>query len=219
MKKTILILLSVLPFYFISAQESDFGNWLIYIGNKKINSKLNFHHEIQYRNYNSVGDLEQLLMRTGIGYNLTKSNNNLLLGYGFIASQNYDSLGEKTGVNEHRIFQQFITKQNSGRFFWGHRYRFEQRFIEENYKMRLRYFLNVRVPLNATALNPGTFYLSGYNEIFMDVEKDNAFDRNRLYGGIGYQIKKGIKVEMGYMNQFLSQSNRDQFNVFLFAKF
>ena len=85
--------------------------------------------------------------------------------------------------------------------------------------MRLRYFLNLRVPLNTSVIKPGTFYLPGYNEIFMDVEKDNAFDRNRLYGGIGYQIKKGIKVEMGYMNQFLSQSNRDQFNVFLFAKF
>ena len=39
--------MSVLPFYFISAQESDFGNWLIYIGNKKINSKLNFHQELR----------------------------------------------------------------------------------------------------------------------------------------------------------------------------
>ncbi len=71
------------------AQDSDFGNWLIYIGSKKLNSKWNLHHEIQYRNYNAIGDLEQLLLRTGIGYNLTENNNNLLLGYGFIASENY----------------------------------------------------------------------------------------------------------------------------------
>ena len=219
MKKIIIVFLVVFPLCFISAQDSDFGNWLIYIGNKKINSKLNFHHEIQYRNYNSIGDLEQLLIRTGVGYNLTESNNNLLLGYGFIASENYDDSGEKTGVNEHRIFQQFITRQNSGRFFWGHRYRFEQRFIEQNYKMRLRYFLNLRVPLNTPVIKPGTFYLSGYNEIFMDVVKETAFDRNRLYGGFGYQISKGVKLETGYMNQFLDSSNRDQFNVFLFAKF
>ena len=56
----------------INAQESDFGNWLIYIGSKKINSKWNIHHEVQFRNYNAISDLEQLLLRTGLGYPLTK---------------------------------------------------------------------------------------------------------------------------------------------------
>tara|TARA_B100001540_G_scaffold316191_1_gene345401 strand:+ start:230 stop:889 length:660 start_codon:yes stop_codon:yes gene_type:complete len=205
--------------FLVSAQESNFGNWLIHIGSKKINTKFNLHHEIQYRNYNAIGDLEQLLIRTGIGYNLSENNNNLLFGYGYIASENYFLGGDKMRVNEHRIFQQFITKQNSGRFFWGHRYRFEQRFIEENYKMRLRYFINLRVPINKNALDPGAFFISGYNEIFMDVNKETAFDRNRLYGGLGYQLSKGLKIEVGYMNQFLSTFNRDQFNVFLFSKF
>lgn len=213
-----LTVLSVFTFG-ASAQDSDFGNWLIYIGSKKLNEKFNLHHEVQYRNYNAIGDLEQLLLRTGIGYNLTEGNNNLLLGYGYIGSENYDALGEKFRVNEHRIYQQFVTKQSAGRFFWGHRYRFEQRFIEDNFKMRLRYFLNLRVPLNKTTLDPGAVYVSSYTELFMDVEKETAFDRNRLYGGLGYQINPKLKMEMGYMNQFMSAINRDQFNVFLFAKF
>jgi len=66
------------------AQESAIGNWLMYLGNQKINNRWNWHHEIQYRNYNFVGDLEQLLLRTGIGYNLSANNNNLLLGYTYI---------------------------------------------------------------------------------------------------------------------------------------
>ena len=45
----------------INAQQSDFGNWLIYIGNKKLNTKCNIHNEVQYRNYDAVGDLEQSL--------------------------------------------------------------------------------------------------------------------------------------------------------------
>ena len=48
-------------------QDSNFGNWLIYIGSKKLNQKWNLHHEVQYRNYNFIGDLEQLLLRTGLG--------------------------------------------------------------------------------------------------------------------------------------------------------
>ena len=38
------------------AQDSNLGNWLIYIGNKKLNSKWNIHNEIQYRNYNAIGE-------------------------------------------------------------------------------------------------------------------------------------------------------------------
>lgn len=201
------------------AQSSDLGNWLIYIGSKKLNSKWNIHHEVQYRNYNAIGDLEQLLLRTGIGYNLTENNNNILFGYGYILSENYVIGDEKEAVNEHRIYQQFTTKQSAGRFSWGHRYRFEQRWVEDTYKMRLRYFLNARVALNKPTLEAKTFYLSGYNEIFMDTNKSTAFDRNRLYGGLGYQLNKNIKLELGYMNQFKASSNSDQMNVVVLASF
>ena len=85
--------------------------------------------------------------------------------------------------------------------------------------MRLRYFVNLRVPLNKEFLERGAVYLSGYNEVFMDVKKESAFDRNRLYAGFGYQIHDAIKIETGYMNQFMSSINRDQFNIFFFAKF
>ncbi len=66
-----LLFMVMLPI-FSMAQESDFGNWLIYIGNKKLNSKWNVHNEVQYRNYNAVGDLEQLLLRTGFGYTFNR---------------------------------------------------------------------------------------------------------------------------------------------------
>lgn len=76
------------------AQKNDLGAWYMYFGNNKISKKLNWHNEIQYRNFDAIGDLEQLLIRTGIGYDLTENNNNVLLGYGFILSQPYVN-GEK----------------------------------------------------------------------------------------------------------------------------
>ncbi len=60
------------------AQKTDLGNWFIYSGNQKINTKWNWHNEVQYRNFNFAGDLEQLLLRTGLGYNLSENNNNVL---------------------------------------------------------------------------------------------------------------------------------------------
>jgi hypothetical protein len=92
------------------SQKTDIGNWFIYFGNQAINKKWNWYNEIQYRNYNFVGDLQQLILRTGIGYNLTENNNNILLGYGFINAQKYVADTEtKVGTNEHRLYQQFIT--------------------------------------------------------------------------------------------------------------
>lgn len=201
------------------AQSSDLGNWLIYFGNKKINEKINLHHEVQYRNFNAIGDMEQLLLRTGIGYNLTPSNNNLLLGYGFIQSENYvNGQDDKVGVSEHRIYQQFITKQKAGRVGIQHRYRFEQRWVEEDFKMRFRYFLSVNLPITEKTMTDKTLYASAYNEIFIN-EKDNHFDRNRLYGGLGYKLNDKLRFELGYMNQYFGGASRDQANVIAFFNF
>ena len=212
-----LIMVLMLPLSF-QAQESDLGNWLIYIGNKKLNSKWNIHNEVQYRNYNAVGDLEQLLLRTGLGYNINEKNN-VLLGYGYILSENYiGDTDEKISINEHRIFQQFTTKQSVGKVGLSHRYRFEQRFVEDDFKMRFRYFLGIKIPLQYKEDGDNPLYVSAYNEIFLNTES-SVFDRNRVYGGLGYTFSKQLRLELGYMNQFFETSGRDQINIIAFVNF
>jgi len=211
------LLIGILAFSISSyAQSSDLGNWAIYFGNKKFNDKWNLHHEVQYRNYNVVGDLEQLLLRTGVGYNLAENNANLLLGYGFIRSENYASDDSKFIVNEHRIYQQLQFKQSFGRFSFGHRYRMEERFIDngfiESFKMRFRYFLTAKVALSQPTMVAKTFYLSAYNEIFLNIG-DAPFDRDRLYGGLGYKATDNLSFELGYMNQVFAAGSRDQVNI------
>lgn len=217
LKTAVLALTLALPFIGFS-QDSNLGNWLIYIGNKKLNSKWNLHNEVQYRNYNIVGDLEQLLLRTGIGYNLSE-NNNVLLGYGFILSENYiENTQNKISVNEHRVFQQYTTKQSIGKVKLSHRYRFEQRFVEADFKLRFRYFLSLNIPLMKTESGNSPLYLSAYNEIFLN-SKSAIFDRNRVYGGLGYNLNKNIRFELGYMNQFFENNSRDQINIITFVNF
>jgi hypothetical protein len=199
----------------VQGQESNLGNWLIYIGNKQLNEKWNLHHEVQYRNYDAIGDLEQLLLRTGLGYTFGESKKNILLGYGYILSENYNSeMDLKKSVNEHRIFQQFISKQKLGKLKLSHRYPFEQRFVESDFKMRVRYFLGVNVPISSEEENK--YYFSAYNELFLNT-KSKLYDRNRLYGGFGYHLNKKVRLELGYMNQFFNEGRRDQLNIFTFV--
>ena len=215
-KNQLLIILFLINIFSVKSQDNNIGNWLIYFGNKDLNSSFNWHHEIQHRNYNILGELEQLLVRTGLGYNVNE-NNNILLGYGFIDSRNKAiESNEILKVNEHRIYQQFISKQVIGKIKIQHRYRFEQRFIEDDFKLRYRYFLSLNIPLLKTNKK---YYISAYNEIFIDASQENSFDRNRIYGGLGYKLNSNIKLELGYMNQIFNNSTRDQLNVICFFNF
>lgn len=204
---TVLSLGSITAF----AQKNDLGAWYMYFGNNKISKKLNWHNEIQYRNFDAVGDLEQLLIRTGIGYDLTENNNNVLLGYGFILSQPYVN-GEKKENIEHRIFQQFITKQKFGRFNLQHRYRLEERFLQDDFRMRFRYMLGLNIPITNKEMLPKSLYASVYNEIFLHFDSP-VFDRNRVYGALGYVINKNMRIEAGYMNQIQENRNRGQIQI------
>jgi len=209
----------LLLFFFtanVNAQNSDIGNWFIYLGNQKINNRFNWHNEVQYRNYNFIGDTEQLLLRTGIGYDLTENNNNVLLGFAYIYSEPYiPGTDEKFHTNEFRIFEQFISKEQFGRVYILHRYRFEQRFIEDDFKMRLRYYLSLNVPLNKKTIEKNAVYASAYNEIFINT-KPNLYDRDRVYGGVGYCFSKNFKVEAGIMSQLFTVGNSTQFQIIVF---
>jgi hypothetical protein len=76
--------------------------------------------------------------------------------------------------------------------------------------------LGINVPLSKKETNK--LYLSAYNEIFLNTESP-IFDRNRLYGGIGYKISDSVRMELGYMNQFFETSSRDQLNIMTFVNF
>lgn len=203
----------------LPAQESKTGNWLMYFGNQRINQRWNWHNEIQYRNYNIIGDLEQLLIRTGIGYDLSPNNNNILLGYGFILSEPYVAgTDEKRETTEHRIFQQWISRQKFDRFYLQHRYRIEERFIEDDFKMRFRYFLSFNIPLNKKEMTDDAVYLSLYNEIFLNTQEP-VFDRDRIYAALGYVFNPYLRVEAGYMVQVYSSNQRGQIQLALFNNY
>ena len=194
----------VLGILFSNSQE-DTGNWIMYFGTNKISDKLSIHSELQYRNHTiSPTNIEQLLLRTGLNYHI-KPHASATIGYAHIGNHTYESNRKSPEVEEHRIWQQFLTTNKIGRIKFEHRYRIEERFIEKDFKTRFRYRIMLFYPLNRKLFETGTIYLGIYNELFINGEK-TFFDRNRLYGGIGYKCSQNTEFQIGLLRQEVQTS-------------
>jgi hypothetical protein len=201
MQSKLLLLISCLLFTFnLQAQEDELGNWIMYFGGNRVSDKLSIHTEIQYRNHTVAPvNVEQLLLRTGLNYHISSSAF-ITAGYAYIPSYVYESEQSAPETTEHRIWQQLIMTNTVGKVKFEHRYRIEQRWVNGDYRNRLRYRIMAFIPLGKPTIEPKTFFIGLYDEIFMNT-KATFFDRNRLYGALGYQINKETNVQVGLLNQ------------------
>jgi hypothetical protein len=207
-KLLILSLISIFSLPAIAQSESDLGSWYMYFGNFRFSeSPWAIHGEVQYRNHNILGDLEQLLLRTGLQYNLKSGQASFLAGYASITTGAQGDLVTK--FHENRIYQEAILRQKLGKVGLMHRYRFEQRWVDEaDMRTRFRYAIFVNVPLNKKDLSEkGSVYAQLYDEIFINGKKPDPmaanqyFDRNRLYLGLGYRTSTQLAFQFGLMEQ------------------
>lgn len=202
------------------------GAWYMYFFNTTFKeSPWGIQGDIQYRNWNTGGDLEQLLLRGGLTYKPTNNNILFTLGYGNITTGVYGS--DKSTSGESRIYQEALFPVNFGRrFYTNHRFRFEQRFVEnQDFRTRYRYNLFINVALNKAEMTRNTLYLALYNELFINGQRNigngnsvEIFDRNRLYAALGYMISKDLRVQLGIMNQTTDNWSKNQLQLSLHQK-
>ena len=207
--------------------QDELGGWYILTFNKDVaESRFGFQGDVQYRTWDGSGDLEQLLLRGGITYRPDARPGKHTLGLANITSGQFgDSKQTRT---ENRTYQEAEIPQRVGqKGFLKHRFRFEQRWVNgQDFRTRLRYALFANVPLNRPDLSPGAFYLALYNEIFINGERDigggaevDFYDRNRLYGALGYKLSNTGQIQLGYMQQHTNVVNKGQFQLSLHYNF
>lgn len=229
MKIKLLFILLCFHLTFIKAQvdESQMGAWYMYFYNHQFkDSNWGIQGDFQYRDWQGLGDLEQLLLRSGITYTPKDSGVMFTLGFANITTGQF---GENDDTfNENRIYQEAIFPQKLGnRFYITHRFRYEQRFIEDqNFRTRYRYNLFLNVPLNQETLAPKAYYLALYNELFINGETDignnrevELFDRNRTYLGLGYVYNPKIRFQLGWMNQKTADLGKGQWQISMHHNF
>ncbi|WP_299126868.1 DUF2490 domain-containing protein [uncultured Winogradskyella sp.] len=211
MKLKLFIVMCFIVNYNIKAQnvdESQTGAWYMYFYNHQFkDSQFGIQGDFQYRDWQGIGDMEQLLLRSGFTFTPKDTKLKFTLGYANITS---GLPGENDNTSgENRIYQEALYPSKFGRFHLTHRFRYEQRFVEnQDFRTRYRYNLFLNIPINKKDLGPKAIYAALYNELFINGQNEigdgqsvELFDRNRTYLGLGYVLNNTIRFQLGWMNQ------------------
>lgn len=167
------------------------------------------------RRANGLADWQQYLFRPNIGYAINK---HLEVGLGYTHTRlfPYGDQPVPMEFTENNVFQQLILRQKAGKVGLMHRLRLEQRFIDRvvrqeegraiidgtNYAHRFRFRIDGMIPV---ALKERLF-ISLYDEISVHLQDGmlpDAFDQNRVYIGLGYQMNKKLRLELGVLHHYL----------------
>jgi hypothetical protein len=225
MKHPLLLLVSLFFILPISAQNNtdQLGAWYMYFYTTKFkNSQFGIQGDVQYRNWNVVGDLEQLLVRSGVTYKPENTDVTLTVGAAHVTTGVIGESNQTT--SETRIYQEALLPLKVGnRLYFNNRFRYEQRFVDnQDFRTRFRYNLLLNIPLNKVTLSKNVVYIALYNELFINGEKNigngrkvNVFDRNRFYAGLGYGISDKLRLQLGFMNQSTELFGKDQIQISL----
>ena len=214
MKKLFVCWLMVLNFSAVHAQNLSFYGFLPALNQTgRISKKLNYNFfasttydafDTHINNvYYPAADL-QLYIQPSIIYLYSPNLN-------FSASYTYQRNNPFRGIftNEHRLWQQCIFSVPVSKARWTNRLRFEERFIEikasHKYPLstRARYQIGLNFPLQGRTLDKHEFYLNTYNEFYASLSgsKNATYSENWSYLGIGNDLGKYGRLELGYMLQ------------------
>ena len=182
-------------------------SWYMLFGNHRLTDDLGLHTEYQFRRTGLGADWQQSLLRFGLDWH--RDDQHIVTGgYGWIRSFPYGEQPIDTTFDEHRIWQQLITKSVTGQFKWTHRYRLEQRLMQfadgSRWQHRARYFVQVKwaVP------NHPEWFLTAYEEAFiglrnLDNPVLNLLQQNRMSVAVNHTLGNGTSLQLGYLRQVL----------------
>ena len=202
MKYYILLLLILFSSYKSFSQspvEEELGSWFALSGNYKLSDKISVSSLILAWDYEIADNFNFILYNVGLNYKVSpKVTTTLAYGYADI-----DSGFEKSGPHtyENRLTEQISYKHELFKLPVDHRFRVEQRFLDQPstnvLNNRLRYRLGTKIRLNET------FFLRLHNEFFVTVQtkKNEGFSENRLFTGLGINVSKSTNIQVGYLNR------------------
>lgn len=202
--KTTLSLLTLLFTYNFAYSQSDLGAWYVYNGFYKVAPKWEVFFETQARTYEPIQNLQSFFARPFVTYNALP-NFQVGLSQEYHLNNPYENDVNLSNTEEYRTTFQIISTQKMSTVNLQHRYRYELRVVDGEFKQRMRYRLQLGVPLNSKVIQQGSIFLTTGNEILIDVDPKFQLNQNRVYSMLGYQFTKSTNLQVGYM--YISKYN------------
>lgn len=204
----------------VNAQsEEKLGSWYIYNGFFKFTPKSELFFETQLRNYEVFGNPETFFVRPYYTYNINK---NLQPGISleYHKSWTYDEVKEnKVSSDEIRLTLQMMVFQKIGRSTLQHRYRYEFRTVNGDPLRRMRYRLQVTIPINSESMVKGTYFANTNAELMIDTSPTLGINQNRFFLAGGYQFTDNLNLQLGYLAVFRTTTTHHRLQFFLTQKF
>jgi hypothetical protein len=203
--------------------SNQYNAWALYTGTHKITNNVNVMTEYQWRRADGFRHWQQSLLRFGIEY-VVNPKLSVMGGYAWVKTFPYGTQPILHEFDENRAFEQLNLKDKVGRFEIQHRFRLEQRWLEQYaknatndmvqvdpvFRNRVRYRAMVMVPLSRKEMGDNTLFLNLNNELFIGFGKGiakNPLDQNRFIAALGWRFNAQTNVQVGYLNQFVIKSN------------
>ena len=187
--------LSLLPaFHALASTDNDFQQWSLIFVNHHLNEKWSASMQFENRLRDDASEVDKQVYKPGGYYQFTDT---LQLGVG------YKYVRKKDSKNEQDPWQElFYRPIPSSKFVWTHQFRLEQRTGGgvDGVVPRLRYLLHVSHPLG----DSDRYYWAAqeavrFNAASKDTGPVDGFEQSRLYFGVGRNMTKKLKVEVGYL--------------------
>ncbi|MBW8360685.1 MAG: DUF2490 domain-containing protein [Kaistella sp.] len=212
MKNRLAFLVILFIFFKIPAQQNHISSFSALTVTYKFHPKFFLYAEGQLRGIEDYSYPDYYEIKGGIGYNLTK-NHKPFVGIGRYGNYKNQLMDKE----EFRVWLQDVIDLKAGKFKIENRFRAEKSWFYEpqddlhSGRIRLRYRMNISVPLNAKSVKPGTVFANVYDEVFFVTTENPLFARNRVYGGFGYQIDETFGMASGYLwqREFAQSGNKN----------
>lgn len=193
-------LLLMSPAWGDAYREDDLQLWTPVTLEKSVTDKSSVFVEVGPRLGNNITGMNTLYLRSGGNLDLT---DRLSLGAGYTWLYYYQPRDRQ----ESQPFQQAQYVHPLGRWSITHRTRIEERLLEDaaNPVVRHRQLVRVRRPLGKSP-----WYLTASNELFFNYNGTaggprSGIDQDRVYAAVGRSLGRFVRVEGGYMLQWINR--------------
>lgn len=222
MKKKVIYLSILIQFLVVFPTISQVikghtNSWFLVLNKFQLNKKWSITNELHERTGSFFHNHATFIARPSVDFNLNE-NVEFAIGYSFVQTSSYFPYFTPLPKIEHNVWQQVMLKQNISNTTILHRFRQENRFIDNivlngsdfekngfKYVNRFRYRITLNHEFYEFSKTNHELFAVFFDELWINQTKKllpKEFTRNWLFLGLGYKFSENSNLQAGFMHQY-----------------